>query len=107
MITISLCMIVKNEEKTIGRCLNSVHDLVDEIIIVDTGSKDQTKRLCRRFTDRLFDFKWVDNFSAARNFSFSHATQDFILWLDGDDVIGDHDRRKFERLKSMLTKDID
>ncbi|MER2072437.1 MAG: glycosyltransferase family 2 protein, partial [Psychrobacillus sp.] len=86
MITISLCMIVKNEEEVIGRCLASVKDIVDEINIVDTGSTDQTKEIVKQYTNRIFDFKWIDDFAAARNYSFEQATKEYILWLDADDV---------------------
>ncbi len=79
MITISLCMIVKNEEQVLERCLASAAPLVDEIIIVDTGSTDRTREIALRFTDRLLHFAWIDNFSAARNYSFDAATQDYIL----------------------------
>ena len=96
---ISLCMIVKDEEKVIGRCLESVKDLVDEIIIVDTGSKDKTKEIVSKFTDKIYDFEWVNDFAKARNFSFSKATKDYILWLDADDVIFEADRKKFKELK--------
>ncbi|TCP19985.1 glycosyl transferase family 2 [Scopulibacillus darangshiensis] len=67
MIKISLCMIVKNEEAVICRCLDSVKDLVDEINIVDTGSTDRTKEIIKQYTDRIFDFAWIDDFAAARN----------------------------------------
>ncbi len=80
--TISLCMIVKNEEKVIGRCLDSVQDITDEIVIVDTGSTDCTKEIVSRYTDKVYDFQWIDDFSAARNFAFSQATKSYILWLD-------------------------
>ncbi len=79
MITISLCMIVKNEEDVLARCLDCVQNLVDEIIIVDTGSTDRTKEIARRYTTRIIDFPWNDDFSAARNLSFSHATMDYIF----------------------------
>ena len=69
--TISLCMIVKNEERVLARCLDSVADLVDEIIIVDTGSTDATKEIAARYTEKIYDFVWQDHFAAARNFSFS------------------------------------
>ena len=77
MVTISLCMIVKNEEKVLARCLDSVADLVDEIIIVDTGSSDATKEIASRYTDQVYDFAWQDDFAAARNFSFSKASMDY------------------------------
>ena len=87
MVTISLCMIVKNEEKVLGRCLVSAKDIADEIIIVDTGSTDRTKEIARRYGAKIFDQKWQDDFSLARNFSFSKATMDYCMWLDADDVI--------------------
>ena len=87
MATLSLCMIVKNEEAVLSRCLESIKDAVDEIIIVDTGSSDATKEIAKKYTDLVYDFKWINNFSAARNFSFSKASKDYIIWLDADDVI--------------------
>ena len=107
MVTISLCMIVKNEEDVLSRCLNCVKDIVDEIIIVDTGSTDSTKEIAKKYTDKIYDFEWIDDFSAARNFSFSKATMDFILWLDADDIILEEDREKFKQLKQSLTLDVD
>ena len=71
-------MIVKNEEKHLARCLDTVRDLMDEIIIVDTGSADRTKEIAARYTDRIYDFAWIDDFSAARNFAFSMAGCDYI-----------------------------
>ncbi|MFD1357859.1 glycosyltransferase [Fictibacillus halophilus] len=102
MITISLCMIVKDEENSIARCLDSIHDLVDEIIIVDTGSIDQTKNIARQYTDKIYDFKWVDNFSSARNYSFKLATKQYIMWLDADDVINKPNRKLLKQLKDHL-----
>jgi ADP-heptose:LPS heptosyltransferase/glycosyltransferase involved in cell wall biosynthesis len=84
--TLSVCMIVKNEEKNITDCLESIKGVADEIVIVDTGSVDKTKEVVARYTDKIFDFKWVDDFSAARNFSLSKATCDYILWADADDI---------------------
>lgn len=104
---ISLCMIVKNEEDIIGRCLDSIKDLVDEIIIVDTGSTDRTKEIVSKYTDKVFDFKWVDDFAKARNFSFSKATKDYILWLDADDIILEEDRKNFLKLKNELDGSVD
>lgn len=99
---ISLCMIVKNEEKYIGNCLKSVCDLVDEIIIVDTGSTDKTKQICKKYTDKIYDYKWINDFADARNFSFSKATCDYIMWLDADDILKENDRIKFKKLKENL-----
>ncbi|MDP4110319.1 MAG: glycosyltransferase, partial [Bacillota bacterium] len=95
----SLCMIGKNEEKTLGRCLDSVRDLVDEIIIVDTGSSDETKKTALKYTDKIYDFEWTDDFSKARNYSFSKAAMEYIMWLDADDVLLEEDREKFKKLK--------
>lgn len=107
MVTVSLCMIVKNEEEVLDRCLSSVRDLVDEIVIVDTGSTDDTKRIAHRYTDRVYDFEWIDDFSAARNYSFSLATQEYILWLDADDTLRERDRQLFRALKETLDPAVD
>jgi glycosyltransferase involved in cell wall biosynthesis len=74
MSTISLSMIVKNEAKTLERCLRSVEGIPDEIIIIDTGSEDNTKEIARNFTPQIFDFESADDFSAARNYSFEQVT---------------------------------
>lgn len=104
---ISLCMIVKNEEEVLYQCLNSVKDICDEMIIVDTGSTDKTKEIAMQFTDKIYDFEWIDDFSAARNFAFSKATKDYILWLDADDVLLEEDQKKFLTLKNELHSGID
>ncbi len=102
MATISLCMIVKNEEKVLSRCLESICDAVDEIIIADTGSTDKTKNIAMKFTPFVYDFEWIDDFSAARNFAFSKATKDFIMWLDADDVVTDENKAELIKLKSQI-----
>lgn len=107
MITVSLCMIVRDEEDNIADCLKSVGDVADEIVIVDTGSKDQTKAIAREYTANVYDFEWIDDFSAARNFAFSKATMDYILWLDADDRLLGGDRTLFMRLKADLPGDVD
>ena len=104
---ISLCMIVKDEEDVIARCLDSVKDLVDEIIIVDTGSTDRTKEIVSKYTDKIYDFEWVNDFSKARNFSFSKATKDYILWLDADDIILETELKKLKQLKEELDGSVD
>ena len=86
MITISVCMIVKNEERVLARCLDSLSGLADEIIIVDTGSDDKTKEIALSYTDHVYDFVWVDDFSAARNYSFSKAAMVYIYVADADEV---------------------
>jgi glycosyltransferase involved in cell wall biosynthesis len=105
---ISLCMIVKDEEVTIKRCLNSIKNLVDEIIIVDTGSTDKTVEYAKSLGAKVYDFKWIDDFSKARNYSFSKATKDYIFWLDADDILKESDVDKFKELKlSLDKKDVD
>ncbi len=107
MITISLCMIVKNEERILARCLDSVADLVDEIIIVDTGSVDKTKEIASRYTDKIYDFQWIDDFSAARNFAFSKATMEYIYSADADEVISEENRERFAQMKQVLLPEIE
>lgn len=107
MITISLCMIVKNEEKVLARCLDSVQDIMDEIIIIDTGSTDKTKEIASRYTDKIYDYVWKDDFSAARNFSFSKASMDYIYAADADEVINIEDQEKFRKLKEAMLPEIE
>ncbi len=103
MITISLCMIVRDEEETLGRVLDGVKDIVDEMIIADTGSVDGTKEIAASYDQcRIVDFEWIDDFAAARNFSFSQASMDYILWLDADDWLREEDRQGLLRLKNSL-----
>ena len=85
--TVSLCMIVRDEEALLGRCLASVRDGVDEIVVVDTGSRDRTKQIAADYGARVLDFPWRDDFSAARNFAFSQGSMDYLLWLDADDLV--------------------
>ena len=106
-IEISLCMIVKNEEHNLGNCLATVHDLVDEIIIIDTGSTDKTIEIASEYTDKIYHFEWINDFSAARNYSFSKATKEYIMWLDADDIINEENRQKILDLKETLDKEID
>lgn len=86
-------MIVKNEEDFIERCLNSVQHLVNEIIIVDTGSDDQTNQICSKFNASIYSFKWNNHFGEARNFGLSKATGDWILWLDADEELAPDDHQ--------------
>lgn len=105
MSKISLCMIVKNEEDVIERCLNSVKNFVDEIIVVDTGSTDKTKQVVKKFTDKIYDFVWCDDFSKARNYAISKASYEYIMWLDADDVVPEETQKFLIKLKPNLTKD--
>lgn len=107
MITISLCMIVKNEEPVLARCLDSVASMMDEIIIVDTGSTDRTKEIAAQYTSRIYDFTWCDDFSAARNYAFSLATMDYIYCPDADEYLDPENQRRFLRLKGALLPEIE
>lgn len=100
--TISLCMIVKDEERCIERCLESVYSTVDEIIVVDTGSSDRTLELIAKFNAKVFHYKWDHNFSNARNHAIEQATGDYILQLDADEWLEDSEHD----LSSALDKDI-
>jgi glycosyltransferase involved in cell wall biosynthesis len=91
-------MIVKNEGKHLLDCLNSVKNVVDEIVIVDTGSTDNTLEIARSFNAKIFQFNWNDDFSSARNFSLSNCTGDWILYLDADERL---DEKSAERIKSL------
>lgn len=84
---LSLCMIVKNEEKVLRRCLDSVKDGVDEIVIIDTGSEDMTKKIAYEYTDKVFDYEWTNSFSDARNFAQSKASGKWILVMDADEYV--------------------
>ena len=92
--TLSLCMIVKNEESCLGRCLESVHDHVDEIIIVDTGSTDRTVEIAKSYGARIYHHPWENDFSKHRNQSLSYATGEWILQLDADEELFAEDGRK-------------
>lgn len=107
MVSISLCMIVKNEEKVLSRCLDSLKGLMDEIIIVDTGSTDRTKEIARQYTDLVYDFSWCQDFAAARNFSFSKATKDYIYAPDADEYLDETNRKRFAMLKAALLPEIE
>lgn len=104
---LSLCMIVRNEEEKLGRCLESVQKAMDEIVVVDTGSTDATKEVARRFTNRIYDFEWIDDFAAARNTAFSYATKSFLMWLDADDVMEPQACEKLRQFKAQLDDSVD
>lgn len=107
MITLSVCMIVKNEEKILARSLDGLKELADEIIIVDTGSIDATRKIALSYTDKVFTYEWKDDFADARNFSFSKATKDYIYVADADEIIDIDNLRKFLELKQVLLPEID
>jgi glycosyltransferase involved in cell wall biosynthesis len=99
---LSLCMIVRDEAENLADCLACVKDIVDEMIVVDTGSSDGTADLARNLGAKVFSFPWCDDFSAARNESIRHATGDYIIWLDADDRFDEENRSKIKRLKDSL-----
>jgi len=101
---VSLCMIVKNEEGYLPRCLESIIDIVDEIIIVDTGSTDRTVEIAKNYGAKVYYYQWNNNFSEARNESLKYATKDWILILDADDEL--HAQYK-ENLKLFLNNELD
>jgi glycosyltransferase involved in cell wall biosynthesis len=97
MFSITVCMIVKDEERHIGRCLASLRGIVDEMIVVDTGSLDRTVEIAKGYGAKVASFPWCDNFSAARNESLKYATGDWIIWIDADEVIPEEEGKKIRR----------
>jgi glycosyltransferase involved in cell wall biosynthesis len=101
---ISLCMIVKNEANYLPECLKSVADIVNEIIVVDTGSIDNTKKIAESYGASVFDFTWVDDFSEARNYSLSKASGDWILYLDADERLDKNSKKELVELSFKKRK---
>ena len=101
MATLSLCMIVKNEEVMLGGCLESAKDWVDEIIVVDTGSTDRTKEIALEHGAKVYDFEWIEDFAAARNFAKSKCSSDYVLSLDADERLYSGDG---EHLRTSLNE---
>ncbi|WP_439107262.1 glycosyltransferase [Congregibacter sp.] len=99
---LSLCMIVKDEAFFIEECLASAAPFVDEIVVVDTGSTDGTREIAERYADKVLDFEWIDDFSAARNTGLAAATGDWILVLDADERIAAED---FPKLREAMSRD--
>ncbi|MBK7500136.1 MAG: glycosyltransferase family 2 protein [Ignavibacteriales bacterium] len=97
---LSLCMIVKDEEKHLTRSLSSVKDVVNEIVIVDTGSSDKTIEIAKSFSAKIFHFDWVNDFSAARNFALSKCPGDWILYLDADEELKPDSIEEVKKYKS-------
>ena len=103
-IALSLCMIVKNEEKHLPGCLASIKGLVDEIIIVDTGSTDATVKIAEQYDADVSHYEWNDDFASARNYSLEHAKGEWILCLDADEEIDEENRKKLFKLISRAEK---
>lgn len=108
MTSISVCMIVKNEEKNLPIILENVKLFADEIVVVDTGSSDDTKKIAEKYTNKIYDFEWCDDFAKARNYSFSKASCDYMMWLDADDFILPESIEKINKMKkkNKLTADV-
>jgi glycosyltransferase involved in cell wall biosynthesis len=96
---LSICLIVKNEEKVLRRCLDSIKGIADEIIIVDTGSTDKTKDIAHEYSELVYDCRWEDDFSKARNFAASKASGKWILVIDADEYM---DRDSFIKFKNEM-----
>jgi glycosyltransferase involved in cell wall biosynthesis len=96
---LSVCLIIKNEEKVLRRCLESIKGIADEIIIVDTGSTDLSKSIASEYTDMIYNYEWEDDFSKARNFAASKASGEWIMAIDADEYV---DRDSFIYFKNNL-----
>ncbi len=96
--TISLCLIVKDEEPVLERCINSLKGTYDELIIVDTGSQDRTVEIAKKLGARVEYFEWCDDFAKARNYAFSFATGDWIMWVDADDILEEGVAERFREV---------
>jgi len=103
-LTISACMMVRDEEKNLARCLNSIKDIVDEIIVVDTGSKDRTIEIAKEFGAKVFIHPWQQDFSVHRNQSIEHASSDWLFIIDADEEFVFEQNYDKKALHSMLTK---
>lgn len=95
---VSICIITRNEEKNIEQCLKNLIPLEYEIVVVDTGSTDGTKDVVARYTDKIYDYPWNYDFSAARNFAISKAAHDYILMIDSDEILISSDKNRLEEL---------
>lgn len=96
---ISFCLIVKNEEKNLGRCLESIKPVADEIVVIDTGSTDRTKEIAISYGAKVFEKEWTDDYSEARNEYFKHATGDFIFSIDADEWVNKSNYPEFQKIK--------
>jgi glycosyltransferase involved in cell wall biosynthesis len=98
---LSVCIIAKNEEKHIEKCMQCLSDKEVQIVVADTGSTDKTKEIAKKYTEFVYDFKWIDDFGAAKQFAVSKASNDNILILDCDEYL-QSDKTVLEKLNSML-----
>lgn len=93
----SVCIIAKNEEKNIARCLKSLQPLSCEIVVVDTGSVDATKEIAARYTENIYDYVWEDDFAAAKNYAIERASNPYVLVLDSDEFVEHFDKKQLEQ----------
>lgn len=98
MSTLSICLITKDEESNIGKCLNSIKHISDEIIIVDTGSTDNTVKIAKELGAKVYYKKWENDFSKARNYALSHCTKEWVLMIDADETISYDDCNKLKKI---------
>ena len=101
---LSICIIAKNEEQNIARCLESLKPYEMEIVVVDTGSSDSTRDVALRYTENVYDFKWCDDFAVAKNFAISKATNEYVMVIDSDEYL---EKIEIEKLQDMLEKNPD
>lgn len=104
---LSVCLIVKDEQPVLARCLACAVQFADELIVVDTGSSDNSVEIARSFTPYVFLHPWQGSFAEARNWSYSKATGDYIMWLDADDVVDDDNIARINLLKINTSQNID
>lgn len=102
---VSCCMIVRDNERTIRAAIESIHPYVDDLVVVDTGSVDATPEIVKSYGARLFHFSWIDDFSAARNFSIEQALGEWIFWMDSDDTLPPHCGQKLKELARAHHRD--
>lgn len=100
-------MIVKDEAAVLSRCLDSLKVIADEIIIIDTGSSDMTKEIALNYTDKVYAYKWQNDFAHARNYSFSKATKDYIYTADADEIIDKVNIERFMKLKMAMLSEVE
>lgn len=96
--TVSACMIIRDEEDVLSGCLESIHDVVDEIVVVDTGSKDNSMEIAEEYGAEVYEYKWEGHFGEARNFSFKQSTEDWILYIDADERLSPELRQNISEL---------
>lgn len=107
MMKLSVCLIVKNEERVLGRCLDCAIQLADELIVVDTGSTDRSAEIAKKYTPHVYLHPWQGSFAEARNYAYSLASCDYMMWLDADDVIDEENLKRFLKLKEDTKEETD